>query len=105
MLFRFIMTLIYACMGVLIAFPASYWFQDGIYHEMTWGEYIDGGMPLIQYGAQFGAIDVYRKTLLASMIIMITLCRLLEWWLTQRYRAKGKQLGRVKRSSVTLANK
>ncbi len=85
------MTLIYASVGALMAFPISYWFQDGIYHEMTWGEYIDGGMLLLEWGAQFGAIDVYRNTSLASMIVMITLGRLLEWSVTKRYRARDKR--------------
>ncbi|PID64201.1 MAG: hypothetical protein CR977_04260 [Gammaproteobacteria bacterium] len=84
MLFRFGITLIYSYIGLLLAFPVSYFFQDSLYHEMTWWEYISGGQTSLAIGAQFGALDVYRYTAIALVVVVIIVGRWLEWLFTRR---------------------
>ncbi len=89
------LTVVYAVVGVFCAFPLSYWFQDSIYSEMTWRQYLAGGMDSIRIGGEFGAADVYRYTLIGSMIVTIILGRLLTWYITARWRkAKSDTLGK-----------
>ncbi len=82
MIVRFVMTLIYAVIGVYVAFPLSYWFQGRIYHEMTWGDYVNGGVESLRIGMQFGAGDVYRYTVFGSVIGMVIIGRLVEYFIT-----------------------
>lgn len=82
-LFRLVVTVVYGYLGLLLAFPLSYFFQDGLYSEMTWWQYVSGGKSSLFIGAQFGALDVYRYTAIASVIGVILIGRGVERWLTR----------------------
>lgn len=81
---RLLLTLIYAAVGLYLAFPLSYWFQSDIYGEMTWAEYFAGDRMSLLIGAQFGAIDTYRNTVVGCVIGAIIVGRGLEWIVRQR---------------------
>lgn len=82
--FRFIATVIYGYIGLLVAFPLSYFFQDGLYGEMSWWQYISAGKSSLRIGAQFGALDIYRYTAIASVIGVILIGRWTERYVTRR---------------------
>lgn len=84
MVVRVVLTLVYAAVGLFVAFPLSYWFQDGIYHEMTWSEYVQSGPQILMAAAQFGAYDIYRHTAIGSIVGAIIIGRLLEWRIAKR---------------------
>lgn len=77
-LFRLVMTVVYGYFGLLLAFPLSYFFQDGLYGEITWWQYVSGGKASLWIGAEFGALDVYRYTAIATIIGVILIGRLAE---------------------------
>lgn len=79
MLFRLLLTLVYGVIGLLLGFPISYFFQSDIYNEMTWSDYLSGGMSSVFLGAQFGSLDVYHHTVIASVIGIIIIGRSIEY--------------------------
>lgn len=84
MLLRLVITVVYGYIGLLLAFPLSYFFQDGLYGEMSWWEYVSAGKSSIFIGAQFGSLDVYRYTAIASVIAVIIIGRFAEWAFIRR---------------------
>ncbi len=81
----FLLTLLYGIVGFWLALPLSYFFQDEIYSQMSLWEYVAGGRDSILIGAGFGAVDVYRYTLLGCVIICILLGKLIESRLMKRH--------------------
>lgn len=75
---RFLLTIVYAVFGLKLALPLSYFFQDSIYHEMSFSDYIGGGFSSIVVGAEFGAYEVYRMTVIISMILAIVIGKWIE---------------------------
>lgn len=78
---RVFSTVFYGLIGLFLAWPISYFFQDDLYREMTWQQYTKGGLYYLKIGAEFGAVDVYRYTVFFSMIITILLGKSLEHYL------------------------
>lgn len=81
---QFLLTLLCGMIGMWLALPLSYFFQDDIYSQMSLGEYVAGGRESILIGASFGAADVYRYTLLVSVVACILLGKFIESRLTKR---------------------
>lgn len=81
---QLLLILLYSIIGLQLALPISYFFQSRIYHEMTWFEYISGGKGSLIIGAEFGAISVYRYTLIASVIGTILMGK----WIESRFRRR-----------------
>ncbi len=75
---RFLLTLVYGVVGLWLALPISYFFQDSLYDQITWGQYIAGGISSIAIGASFGALTVYRWTAIVCIIIAFIIGRQLE---------------------------
>ncbi len=81
---QFLLTFIYASIGVWLALPLSYFFQGDIYSQMTFSEYVAGGRYSVAIGADFGALDVYRYCLMASVIICIIIGKFIEQRFTKQ---------------------
>ncbi|PIE44887.1 MAG: hypothetical protein CSA45_05080 [Gammaproteobacteria bacterium] len=75
---RLISTLVYCFIGLWLAFPLSYFFQDSVYSEMSLSDYLAGGSSSILIGAQFGAYETYRWTVLWTVIVVVVLGKLIE---------------------------
>lgn len=72
------LTLIYCFIGMWLALPVSYFFQDGIYSQMSLWDYVAGGRESIIIGVSFGAADVYRYTVIGCVIACVFLGKLAE---------------------------
>ncbi len=81
---QFLLTFIYGSIGAWLALPLSYFFQSDIYSEMTLLEYVAGGRYSVLIGADFGAIEIYRYCLMASVIICIIIGKFIEQRLTKQ---------------------
>ncbi|MGY0399719.1 MAG: hypothetical protein ACWIPH_07245 [Ostreibacterium sp.] len=75
---RIMTALLYCVIGLLIAFPLSYYFQSDIYKEMSLLDYLINGKTVIVEGAQFGSVDVLRRVAYVSMIICLIIGKLIE---------------------------
>lgn len=83
---QILLTLFYCLIGLLLAFPLSYFFQDGLYGEMSFAQYVQGGIQSLYIGARFGSLDVYRYTAIGAMIAMIVIGK----WLQKHFRKSNK---------------
>lgn len=81
---RFILTIAYGLLGLWLAFPISYFFQDALYDQISWAEYLSGGLSSIFLAAQFGSFDVFRWTAIACVIAVILLGKFIERRLKNR---------------------
>lgn len=75
---RFILITTYLIAGLWLAFPISYFFQDTLYDQISWLDYIKGGADSILMAAQFGALTVYRKTAISCIIVVFFIAMLIE---------------------------
>lgn len=78
------LTLLYGIIGVWVAFPLSYFFQDGLYSNISFYDYVAGGRQSIWIGAQFGSVQVYKYTAYACIALSIFIGKLIEWRRSQR---------------------
>lgn len=81
---RFILTVVYGLLGLWLAFPISYFFQDALYDQISWAEYVSGGLSSVFLAAQFGSFDVFRWTAITCAIAVILLGKFVEWRLKNR---------------------
>ncbi len=77
--FTIIRVLACGAIGMWLALPLSYFFQSGIYSEMTFWEYVKGGRYSVFIGAEFGAWDVYRYCVVASVTICVTIGGIIDY--------------------------
>ncbi len=75
---QFLLTFLYGMVGAWLALPLSYFFQDDIYSQMTWWQYVAGGRDSVFIGAGFGALEVYRYCLIVCVIACILLGKFIE---------------------------
>lgn len=75
---RFILIITYLVIGLWLAFPISYFFQDALYEQISWFDYLKGGANSIIMAAQFGALAVYRKTAISCIILVILVGHFIE---------------------------
>lgn len=80
---RLFLTIVYVFLGLWLAFPLSYFFQDELYAQIDWLEYLDGGLASIMIAYQFGSFEVYSRVALACAVGMVILGRLVELRLTR----------------------
>ncbi|MBS9782006.1 MAG: hypothetical protein KGV56_05880 [Gammaproteobacteria bacterium] len=83
-LLTFLSTLAYASIGAWLALPLSYFFQGDIYSQMTFLEYVSAGRDVVLIGADFGALNVYRYCLMASVITCVFIGKFIEKQLTKQ---------------------
>lgn len=75
---RFISTVVYGVIGFFLAFPVSYFFQDALYDQISWAEYVGGGFSSVMLAVPFGSFEVYRWTAIACALTVILLGKWLE---------------------------
>ncbi len=75
---RFLLTVCYSGAGLWLAFPISYFFQDSLYDQITWGQYVAGGISSLIIGASFGALTVYRWTAIVCIILALIIGKQVE---------------------------
>lgn len=90
-LIRLLTALIYGIIGLLSAFPLSYFFQSAIFKEMSLSDYLVHGEAAIVEAAQFGAISVVRYTTIATVITSLLLGKFIEGRLAKLRQRQHRQ--------------
>lgn len=73
-----ILTIFYCVLGLVVAFPLSYFFQSDLYAQMSWWQYVSGGRNSLFAGAQFGSLDIYRYTAVGCVLAVIGIGKTIE---------------------------